>query len=302
MNNFSTHSAESGSESNPVEGEANFEGNDTEVLISRLRHPVIRQQIINILYEQELNYLNQIRNEEWLPHLPDGWTGEEKFKLLKGKTSGKIISADDLEERLKQGSGPSREKIEKELDEDIRQIESVTEVDYTTNEPTISSIPLNWTVPWTGERATPKQMSIIEAHEKGHRTRFYDTATDTLQQGFDLSKVQFTQEYYDLLKRNSENRTDKPEDSELELSLDDMRQTYLNHYLFTGMEIAERMSQLKNYFGFKADEKFTQAHLDYARTHYIDDTGMDNGMTLFFQGITPETEGRFIELINTSGI
>lgn len=62
------------------------------------------------------------------------------------------------------------------------------------------------------------------------------------------------------------------------------------------------MNQLKNYFGFKGTEVFTNQHLDIAREYYLADTGMDNDMTEFFQAITPETEAKFLELINTSGI
>lgn len=289
-------------EVSPVEAEANFEGNETEVLISRLRNPIIKQQIIDILYEQKLSHYNQIKNEEWEPHLPEGWTGEERFKLLKGKSSGRVISTEDLETELKYSPNPNKKEIEKELDEEIDQIEKVTEIDYTSNVPTSSVIPVNWVVPWTGKRPTPKQMSIIEAHEKGHRIRFYDGQTERFRRAFDISKVKFTDEDYDVLKKYEEGQTDKPEDAGKELTLEEKREEYLNGYLFTGMEIAERMNQLKNYFGMKEAEVFTKGHLDYAREHYIKDTDMDNGMSLFFQAITPETENTFLELINNSGI
>ena len=52
----------------------------------------------------------------------------------------------------------------------------------------------------------------------------------------------------------------------------------------------------------KGNEKFTLKHLAYAREHYIPDTGFDNNMSEFFSAITKETESRFIELINSSGI
>jgi len=302
MEKFPTYRSEDTQESSIVEHEVNFENNDSEILISRLRNPTIKQQIVDILHEEKLIYFNQITNEEWEPYLPEGWTGEERFELLKGRLSGRVVSTEDLETELKFIKKPNKKEIEGELDKEIGQIEAVTEIDYTSNGPTSSSIPLNWIVPWTGKKATPKQMSIIEAHEKGHRIRFYDSITGILRQAFDVSKVQFTEEDYDIIKKDIENHTDKPEDSEQELSLEEIREQYLNNYLFTGMEIAERMSQLKNYFGFRGDEKFTKSHLDYARAHYIEDTGMDNSMGLFFQGITPETEGKFIELINTSGI
>ena len=73
-------------------------------------------------------------------------------------------------------------------------------------------------------------------------------------------------------------------------------------YLFSGSEIAERMSQLKNYFGMRGAEQFTRNHLKYARLHYVTDVGFDNGISHLFQAITPETEDKFLELINNSGI
>jgi hypothetical protein len=43
------------------------------------------------------------------------------------------------------------------------------------------------------------------------------------------------------------------------------------------------MAQVKNYFGMQGGEQFTRAHLEYARQHYVEDTGLDNNMTLFFE-------------------
>ncbi len=67
-------------------------------------------------------------------------------------------------------------------------------------------------------------------------------------------------------------------------------------------ELIERMSQLKNYFGMTGTEKFTLEHLAYARKHYEEDVGMHGFMKTFFDMITPETEEKFIELMNTLGI
>lgn len=299
---FSIHPLANTSEVNQVEKEANFEGNDTEALISRLRNPFIKRQLAEIIFRDATEYYNSLISEEWEPHLPEGWTGEERFKLLKGKRSGRIIDAEDLKMELNERVPKTIEEIEQELDKDIEEMASFTEIDYTTDQPNSSVIPLNWVVPWTGERATTKQMSIIEAHEKGHKIRYYDRLTETLRKGFDISKVQFTEADYEILKKDAENHTNKPENSDRELTSDEKREEYLNGYLFTGMEIAERMSQLKNYFGFTGDEEFTKAHLHYAKSHYIQDTNMDNGMRQFFEGITPETEDAFLELINNSGI
>lgn len=64
-------------------------------------------------------------------------------------------------------------------------------------------------------------------------------------------------------------------------------------------ELAERMAQLKNYFGFKGNEMFTRQHLAYAKDHYINDGGVNNSMDIFLSLITPETEDKFLETINT---
>ncbi len=52
----------------------------------------------------------------------------------------------------------------------------------------------------------------------------------------------------------------------------------------------------------KGDEQFTKEHLDYARAHYVEDTGMDNHMSLFFRMITPEKEEKFLHVINSVGV
>lgn len=284
-----------------VENEANFEGNDAILLFERVGNPIIKNQIINLLYRQEKERYDFYTNEEWEPFLPEGWTGGERIKLLKGKRSGEVINEGDLNEELS-APVPSKERVEAELNTTLGEIQQSTDVDFTSNQPNAEIIPLNWIVPWTGEKATAKQMSIIEAHEKGHRIRDYDELTEEFKNAFDISNVDFTPRDHEILRKDAENHTDQPIDADEEMTFEDARDRYLNHYLFMGSEIAERMSQLKNYFGFKGAEEFTKAHLDYAREHYIEDTGMDNGMSLFFQGITNETEDVFIDLINSLGI
>jgi hypothetical protein len=63
-----------------------------------------------------------------------------------------------------------------------------------------------------------------------------------------------------------------------------------------GDEILARMSQIKNYFGMKAGQKFNQHHLDVARKNYVRDTGLDNGMTEFLSKIN--NEQGFIDNMN----
>ena len=53
-------------------------------------------------------------------------------------------------------------------------------------------------------------------------------------------------------------------------------------------ELAERMSQLKNYFGFKGGEVFTRQHLAYARENYLKDGKIiSNGIQLLFYLFEP---------------
>ncbi len=114
--------------------------------------------------------------------------------------------------------------------------------------------------------------SIIESHEKGHFIRNFSNGffDELFFQGFDTSVF---------------------------LSPSDK-----SNIGFNANEIAERMSQLKAYFGMKGNEKFTLEHLAYAREHYVYDTGTDNHMSETLSLITKEKESKFIELINSSGI
>ena len=62
-------------------------------------------------------------------------------------------------------------------------------------------------------------------------------------------------------------------------------------------EYLARMSQLKNYFGFKGNEVFTLTHLEYAMENYIEETGLDNNMREFFNAI--KDPYKFVDLMNT---
>lgn len=67
-------------------------------------------------------------------------------------------------------------------------------------------------------------------------------------------------------------------------------------YMTSPDELMARMAQLKNYYNMQDDEPFTKEHLDYARSHYVDDTGLDNNMTLFFRMARDKA---FIDKMNT---
>lgn len=123
-----------------------------------------------------------------------------------------------------------------------------------------------------GRELTLREKNIIESHEKGHGLRdFVSSDQQDFRQSIDM----------DVIRQN---------DSETGI-----RQI---GYLRTADEIAERMAQLKNYFGMKAEDIFTKDHLKYAADNYITDTSLDNNMTVFFKAITERTADKFMDTIN----
>lgn len=280
-----------------IEKSANFEGNDGELVIERVSNPYIKSQIVELIYLQETELEKNIKETEWLPYLPDGSDKEDRFRLLKNTASDKMISVDLLNFVAR-----TKEKIESDLDSAIDIVSRVTDISYSKEGPSSSCIPLRWKIPQTGELPTSKQMSIIEAHEKGHLIRGYDNLKSYFSAGFDISKVNITEEEYQMLKSyfESQDSLDPPNEPR-NTSYESIKEEILS-YLFTPLEIAERMSQLKNYFGMSGAEEFTREHLLHAKKNYVSDTKLDNHITYFLQAITPETEKEFIKLINTSGI
>jgi hypothetical protein len=123
-----------------------------------------------------------------------------------------------------------------------------------------------------GTPLSVREKNIIEAHEKGHGLRnFVSEDKRDFTQAIDLDVI-----------REKDARTGRREIG----------------YLRQAEEIAERMAQLKNYFGFKAKDIFTKEHFEYAREHYVKDVGLDNNMTTFFEAVTEHAIDKFIETIN----
>lgn len=145
-----------------------------------------------------------------------------------------------------------------------------------------------------------EQKNYIEAHEKGHTVRKIRSiaAYVYVGRGFNLENISIDDEQYIKLaqyyKKTNPEIVDLPTKEQV---LDSIK-----NYLANPMELIERMSQLKNYFGMSGDEVFTKLHLQYAREHFISDTKLDNHMSEFFQSITEDTEGMFIKLINSLGV
>lgn len=267
-----------------VEEQANYEGNETLLLFDRVNNPIIRNQIIDMIWKNEESKRGQIVNQVVFDE------------------NDKTIPDPDNEFGIKTEKIPyepdSREKIEERFDQLLGRAMSVTPITFDeTIIPSEKVMSLNWS-PNKGDKMTTKQKSMALAHEKGHTIRPYrsnprEYIYEFFSQGFDFSKISYSLERYEKEKMAGLLDEEMGYEKAKALSFE---------YLRNPCELAERMNQLKNYFGMKGDQKFTKAHLDYAREHYVSDIGLDNNMTTLFQAITPETETKFLEIINSAGI
>lgn len=252
-----------------VEKEANFEGNQTLLMVGRTKNPVIREQLIDML----------AKNEEC--------RAQTSRRVIFDKDGN--IAYDEKGEILTKAILPkNKEEIEEELRIRVNAVLKETNISFEDKLPHSKVIYLGFNLP--SGSFTAKQKGIVEAHEKGHIIRNYESLVGFFDSAFDWSKLIFIEEDYQFIKKYQPY-----------LSYEEFKER-LALYMASPEEIAERMSQLKNYFGLKGDEIFTLNHLNYARDNYVKDTGLDNQMTLFFSTITPETEQEFLRLINSSGI
>jgi hypothetical protein len=245
----------------PIESAANCEENDTLVFFERIGNSAVKGKLIDFIYNIEQKSHEEGRRIQ-------RYTDEGKFEIVPPRTRSEVES--DFEMRLKE-------------------VKSYTDVTLGGHEATTESISIRLCWP-TGERFSEKQMSITEAHEKGHKVRVdligNDVANRVIGEAFNPGVVQVSEEELEPYKKWNP----------------DITKDRIKEYLFSAHELIERMSQLKNYFGMKGDEEFTKEHLEYARINYIRDTGFNNEMTQFFQAITSEKEEVFIKLMNTIGI
>ncbi len=287
-----------------VEQQANSPENASELLFSRLSNPLIKKQVIDLLYQSELWAGENVTYNEPIEDENGVWRKDTSGNLIYNKTPH--VSR-------------TREEIENDYDKTLDRVKHFTEISFTSEEPRGGSVDenekvfLGWKLP-SGEKPTVAHWATIEAHEKGHSMRPYSGPTQKLSvstgeertsffqeyfsSAFDLSAVSFSKKDYEIILNYMNQNGIKYEDTP---TFAGQKEEFFR-YLFSGVEIAERMSQLKNYFGFKGDEEFTLEHLRYAKEHYVIDTGFDNRMTPFLTAITPETEEEFIRLINCSGI
>lgn len=254
-----------------IESQANYEGNHTLLFFERMANARVRSKLINDLVEHKI--------------------GQRRIELEESK---------DYLENIR---GELEFIIEKEIEEKIQTAKSHTNIKYadpakpeiagTTSEG-VGLIFLHSILPDNNKKFTSKMNGIIEAHEKGHEIRwfgFVDTNfSKKISEGFDFSKVEIMNSTIEAAKRYAPERTEE--------ELKDMIILYQENV----NELYERMSQLKNYFGMRGDEVFTKEHLDYAKNNYLKDTGMGSQMKYFLDAITPQTEVKFIDLMNSLGV
>lgn len=245
--------------------------NESLVLVSRFKDPVIKSQVVETLHKAY------------------------EMLAMSGKENDTVLIDENDEEVQQSVVIPSIEEISRQYDEHVSEIERVTNITFTGREPESNTMDSSWEFPGIGKLSN-NQLSIIEAHEKGHFVRNYPGQIQEnffigyFSKGFDPEAISIDvpvlQQKFGKLKNMDEEKA---------------RDIILGK-IFSPGELAERMSQMKNYFGMDGSEKFTKQHLQYVRENYVKDTGLDNWMTETLQAITPEKEAGFLELINTAGI
>lgn len=231
-----------------VEKTANYDGNWTELLFRRVKHPISKER-----------FLNSKR---------DFPTTEHKAKTDLGvDEKGNDIPRDEFNQTIFN------------YDKNINTVFSHTGYETTQShlehggsfhEPSDLGVSQGYgdqgtvfiNAEYDGRSLKDREKTIIEAHEKAHGLFMNLTKEEerNILSAFDLQKLQ-------------------------------------HKHKAKADEILARMSQLKNYFGFKGDETFTKAHLEYARSHYVEDVGLDNSISNMFNAIADED--RFIKLMNT---
>lgn len=269
----------------PIEQIANYEGNDSNLLIERLCNPVILEQLVSTFRE---GYTARV--ESGRPEIENELDAQGEPKR---DAEGRYILYESPY------VPPTDDEIREKILACIEEVRTHTPVSFGDASPTSECIPLNWRM-LGGAVPTEKQKSIMEAHEKGHVVRsfpitlegevYYDSVFG---KAFDFDTIPYTAVDY----QNDRERLEKG--LEHEVSFDEAKRIFCGYMSDPG-ELIERMSQVKNYFGFKGGEKFTLDHLQYVREHYIKDTGMDNHMSQFFEMIVDEEQ--FVNLMNRLGV
>ena len=212
---------------------------------------------------------------------------------------------------------PTEEEVRAEVLASIEEVKHSTPILLDDTHPSSGGIGIFWK---NEDGSVPSHTvnQAMEAHEKGHVVRTFpggnpgeEAYEKIFKTAFDQSKITITDEEYVIWEKSARDEWAKNrqkmieaninfiELSDEDFSKESCRES-ISRYLSNPNELAERMSQLKNWLGFRGDEEFTQEDLDYARTYYIADTGIDNYMKHFFDAIADDAA--FLHLMNTLGI
>ncbi len=247
-----------------VESHANYQGDATLLFLKRINDPTIRKQLVRLLYLSK------------------------KYDLYE-KTS------------------PTENEVANDLNNALLAVSTDTPITFSGEMSSGSmgdGVRENMDVKWKptcgvlGEYGV-KQKNYTEAHEKGHTVRKLRStvARVYINTGFDFNNVRLSKDRLNSLRAHYAALGE-----DVSAATDEELRDSVIEYLENPMELIERMSQLKNYFGILGTEPFTKEHLVYARDRYIPDTGMDNHMVEFLQAITPQTEDKFLAIINNCGV
>ena len=273
-----------------VAAQANSQEHPTLLLLSRLRTPAILEQLVRLHVAADESLRGTTYREV---RLADG-----EVYSLHGDSEWSPGPAAVSDQRLPR-QPRTADEVRRDLLARIEAAATSTAVDPGDEQPHADMMHPNWVNPLTGARLTARQLEITEAHEKGHAIRYCDAPPEFLRayfgQAIDPAAVAQSDADYRAALGDAA-RVGEPAPTREEA------REAMAEYLSSPQEVAERMSQLKGYFGFKADEEFTAAHLRYAREHYVADTNLDNRMAAFLDAVTPEREAGFLRLINSSGI
>lgn len=246
-----------------VEQSANCQEDMTNLMLERIQNPVIHDQVINLLYLIKKYDISDVNQL----HI-------DEIRQV-------------VDKRVKEVSNDTPISFDKDVVPNAQGRREIMPLFY---EPALAQ----------GEIYGDFQKNVLEAHEKGHvirKIRQSPLADKYFQRCLDYTQIKYTASEIDEINTGIVRLYGE----KYKLSEQEIKERAVE-YLGAAIEIIERMSQLKNYFGMKGNEIFTKAHLDYARIHYIEDTKMNNDMKELFQAITPETEDVFLEYINKAGI
>ena len=176
---------------NNIEKSANYEGNASQLFYERLQNPEIKKRIVDMIceYQKTRNKPGRI--------------------FRRNKNNDPIeVSISEWKKEIK-----SREQIEKELDKRIKKVFSRTNLAYgktgcsfSKGENDFGTIAFQAINPETNRLFTTKQLSIAEAHEKGHGIRDFRDSGKTfklkIQSGLNFSKVEIPKNIINIIRIN----------------------------------------------------------------------------------------------------